>query len=67
MDFIGNKLEDVVNYLTEHNIKYKIVDNNFCIDGDTKLVTNFVMDKNGTAIVTIGDFIFDVRNKQNGR
>lgn len=64
MDFIGEKLDVVVNYLKSNNIKYEIYDNNFSVDGDTKLVTNFQTDEKGIVKLTTGDFIFDIRNKK---
>lgn len=63
MDLIGKKLEDVVNYLQSSNIKYTIIDNNFNVCGDTKLVTGVKTNDDGYTIIT-GDFIFDVRNKK---
>ena len=62
MDFIGEKLENVVNYLISNNIKYEIYDNNFNIDGDTTLVTNYA-NEDGIVKLTTGKFIFDIRNK----
>ena len=63
MELIGKKLEDVIKYFESNNIKYSILDNNFSVDGDTKLVTNIVANDDSYIIVT-GDFIFDVRNKK---
>ena len=63
-DFIGEKLENVGKYLTEKGITYKILDNNFSVNGDTLLVTNYVA-KDDAVYLTVGSFIFDVRNKNN--
>lgn len=63
-DFIGEKLENVVKYLTAKGISYKILDNNFSVKGDTLLVTNCVA-KDDAVYLTVGSFIFDVRNKNN--
>ena len=62
MDFIGEKLQDVVNYMESNNIKYEIKDNNFSVDGDTTLVTNYIA-KDDKVILITGSFIFDVENK----
>ena len=61
MELIGKKLEDVINYLEKENIKYIVVDNNYNVNGDTKLVTNAVANDNGY-VITTGDFIFNIRN-----
>ena len=62
--FIGEKLEVVLKALNSKGIPYEIIDNNFNINGDTTLVTNIIA-KDETVIITVGSFIFDVRNKQN--
>ncbi|MBQ9785882.1 MAG: hypothetical protein IJW25_00245 [Clostridia bacterium] len=62
--FIGEKLENVLNVLNQKGIKYIIKDNNFSVNGDTTLVTNIVA-KDDAVILTVGSFIFDVRNKIN--
>lgn len=60
IDFIGMPLDEVVDILEQQNQKYTIVQNNFCVNGDTRLVTNVkaVQDK---IILTVGDFIFDLK------
>ncbi len=63
-EYIGEKLDVVVNKLISKGIKYKVVDNNFSIVGDQKLVTN-VYTKDNTVIIITGSFIFDVRNVKN--
>lgn len=63
-EFVGQRLSDVVNILTTRGIKYIIVDNNFSVDGDEKLVTN-AYTQDDTVVIVTGDFIFDVRNKNN--
>ena len=62
MNFIGEKLETVISYLKSKGITYEIQDNNFSVEGDTWLVTNFVL-KDNFAKITVGSFIFDVQNK----
>ena len=61
--FIGEKLEKVLIAISDMGLKHQIVDNNFSVDGDTKLVTNIKME-NKVAIITTGNFVFDVKNKQ---
>lgn len=60
---IGEKLETVLDYLEKNGFNYEIKDNNFSVEGDTKLVTNIVANDK-SVIVTVGSFIFDVRNKK---
>ena len=62
--FIGEKLDDVILYLKANDIKYVVENNNHNICGDTMLVTNIVA-KDDAVILTVGSFIFDVRNKKN--
>lgn len=61
-NLIGQKLEEVVNYLYNEGLEVIIKDNNFNVNGDTKLVTNIKME-NKVAVVTTGNFVFDVKNK----
>ena len=61
---IGQKLETALDFLNKNGYNVEIIDNNYNINGDTKLVTNIVA-KDKTVIVTVGSFIFDVRNKKN--
>ena len=63
-EYIGEKLSIVINNLSKLGIKYKVVDNNFSVLGDEKLVTN-VYTQDDTVVIVTGDFIFDVRNKSN--
>ena len=39
-EYIGEKLSAVINKLSSLGIKYKVVDNNFSVIGDEKLITN---------------------------
>lgn len=64
LEYIGEKLETVLEILNEKGIAYIIKDNNFSVNGDTKLVTNIVT-KDEIVEITTGNFIFDVRNKNN--
>lgn len=61
--FIGQPLNVALEYLKSAGLKYEIKDNNFSVNGDTTLVTNIVA-KDETVIITVGSFIFDVRNKK---
>lgn len=61
---IGKKLEDVLEVLNKSGYSVQIKDNNHNVNGDTLLVTNIVANDK-TVIVTVGSFIFDVRNKVN--
>ncbi|MBE7074460.1 MAG: hypothetical protein E7376_00545 [Clostridiales bacterium] len=63
-EYIGEKLEIVVEKLNLLGLKYEIIDNNFNVKGDQKLVTNIIA-KDNTVVIITGDFIFDVRNKSN--
>ena len=62
-NLIGEKLENVITLLTQKGLKFNIKDNNFSIDGDTKLVTNIIIE-NEVAYITTGNFVFDVKNKK---
>ena len=55
---IGEKLQKALKVLDEQGIKYKVVDNNHSVKGDTKLVTA-VQVKDKTVVLTTGDFIFE--------
>lgn len=63
-EYIGEKLSVVINNFNLLGIKYKVVDNNFSVDGDEKLVIN-IYTQDDTVIIVTGNFIFDVRNKNN--
>ena len=64
LEYIGEKLETVLEILNSKGIAYIINDNNFSVNGDTKLVTNIIT-KDEIVEITTGNFIFDVRNKGN--
>ena len=61
---IGKKLKDVLEILNNNGYEVIIKDNNHNVKGDTLLVTNIVANDK-TVILTVGSFIFDVRNKSN--
>ena len=63
-NLIGEKVEIAKKKLEDMGYNCSIVDNNFNIAGDTKLVTNIVANDKTVKLIT-GDFIFDVRNKKN--
>lgn len=60
--FIGERLEVVLNYLAQKGLKYEVIDNNFSVDGDTRIVTN-IKEVNGIVYITTGNFIFNLENK----
>ena len=45
-------------------ISYTIVDNNFNVNGDTKIVTNIIT-KDKNVILITGDFIFNLEERGN--
>lgn len=59
-NLVGEKLETAIKIIKNQNLAYEIIDNNFSVDGDTKLVTN-VIAKDNTVYLTVGSFIFDVK------
>lgn len=63
-ELIGEKLENVIKHFEKLGYTCVIKDNNHNVDGDTLLVTNIVA-KDKAVILTVGSFIFDVRNKKN--
>ena len=62
--YIGEKLSNVIKELQEKSLIFEIIDNNFNVVGDEKLVTN-IFTKDDTVVLVTGDFIFDVKGKQN--
>lgn len=61
---IGQKLSLAIQELKQQGLNYEIVDNNFNVVGDEKLVTN-VIAKEDTVVLVTGEFIFDVKGKNN--
>ena len=61
---IGEKLSLAIKELESQGLNYEIIDNNFNVVGDEKLVTNVIAKENTVVLVT-GDFIFDVKGKNN--
>ena len=62
--FIGEKLDVVIDKINLKGLKYEIIDNNFNVVGDQRLVTNIIA-KDDYVILVTGDFIFDVKGKNN--
>ena len=62
-NLIGEKLETALKIIKENNLAYEIINNNFSVEGDTKLVTN-VIAKDNTVYLTVGSFIFDVEGRK---
>lgn len=61
---IGEKLSIAIKELQQKGLKYEIIDNNFNVVGDEKLITNIIA-KEDTVLLITGDFIFDVKGKNN--
>ena len=61
-NLIGEKLENAIEYLNSKGFKCEILDNNYNVDGDKKLVTNIILVEKIAQIIT-GNFVFDVKNK----
>ena len=63
MDYlIGLELEDVLKQLDEKGMSYVIVDNNHNVKGDKTLVTNLQIQNDKTVLVTVGEFIFSLKD-----
>ncbi|MBO5884753.1 MAG: hypothetical protein J6Q51_03055 [Clostridia bacterium] len=60
--YIGMNIDFVVGELENKGIPYKIINNNHNVIGDTTLVTNFELTKENTAIITVGEFIFNLKD-----
>lgn len=58
-------LDQVENELKNLGFDVELVDNNFNVVGDKKLVTNVVISK-GLALIYYGEFIFDLEGKNEG-
>jgi len=61
---IGELLEVAITKLEQMGISYTIVDNNFNVNGDTKIVTNIIT-KDKNVILITGDFIFNLEERGN--
>ena len=61
-NLIGLSLNEVEEELKNKNVSYKIVNNNYNVHGDTELVTNVTMLKDETVILTVGRFIFNLKD-----
>lgn len=61
---IGQKLDIAIQEITALGLDYQIIDNNFNVQGDQKLVTNFIANDKTVTLIT-GDFIFDIKGKSN--
>ena len=61
---IGQKLSLAIQELQKQGLNYEIIDNNFNVVGDEKLITNVIAKENTVVLVT-GEFIFDVKGKNN--
>ena len=63
-ELIGELLEVAITKLEQMGISYTIVDNNFNVNGDTKIVTNIIT-KDKNVILITGDFIFNLEERGN--
>ena len=61
---IGERLSLAIKEIESQGLNYEIIDNNFNVVGDEKLVTNVIAKENTVVLVT-GEFIFDVKGKNN--
>ncbi len=61
-NYIGKKLDDVVFELTQKGVSYNIINNNHNVDGGILLVTNAVLTEDKTVNLTVGEFIFDLKD-----
>ena len=61
-DYIGQRLEDVEKDLDNQNISYQIVNNNHNVDGDVTLVTNQKVLQEKTVLLTVGKFLFKLKD-----
>lgn len=61
---IGQKLDIAIQEITALGLDYQIIDNNFSVQGDQKLVTNIIANAKTVTLIT-GDFIFDIKGKSN--
>ncbi|MBQ7884882.1 MAG: hypothetical protein IJ318_02155 [Clostridia bacterium] len=59
-ELIGQKLSEAIKLLETKGLNYEVIDNNFNVDGDQKLVTNIIANDNTVVLIT-GDFIFDIK------
>ena len=59
---IGLSKENAIKYLCDKGISYEILYNNHNVMGDTELVTNVKLGDNNIVILTIGSFIFDLKD-----
>lgn len=60
--YIGMNIDIVTSELKKKGIPYQIINNNHNVQGDTILVTNFQITQDNTAIITVGEFIFNLKD-----
>lgn len=60
--FILLPLDEVVDYFKQNGYDVEVIDNNYNVIGDTKLVTNIVINDN-IARIYYGEFIFNLEGK----
>lgn len=59
---VGLSKELALQELEKKGMSFEIVCNNHNVQGDTMLVTNAKLSENNTVILTIGSFIFDLKD-----
>ena len=59
---IGLNIEDAKEELNKKGIAYIVVNNNHNVDGDIYLVTNVTQLEDKTMVLTIGSFIFNLKD-----
>lgn len=63
-DFIGKKVDDVILELNKKGLSYNIINNNHIVENGTLLVTNAVLTEDKTVTLTVGEFIFNLKDKK---
>ena len=63
-DFIGKKVDDVILELNKKGLSYNIINNNHNVENGTLLVTNAVLTEDKTVTLTVGEFIFNLKDKK---
>lgn len=59
---IGLNIEDAKEELNKKGIAYIVVNNNHNVDGDIYLVTNVTQLEDKTMVLTVGSFIFNLKD-----
>lgn len=62
LELIGQSLDFAKKFLNEKGISYQIIENNHNVVGDTILVTNVKILDEKSVVLTVGKFIFDLKD-----